>query len=51
MSQYIISLNNVGKVKCDIASYLSSYLKESMLQAQLEFVCAFVIEYYDSHVH
>ena len=51
MSQYIINLNNVGKVKCDIASYLISYLKETMLRAQLEFVCAFVTEYYDSHFH
>ena len=49
MSLYIIDTNNVGKTKCNIASYLNSYLNEDMLRAQLLFVCAFVTEYYDIH--
>lgn len=33
--QYITDLNNIGKVKNDIASYLYSYLHEDMLLAYL----------------
>ena len=49
MCQYICDLNNVGKVKNDIASYLYSYLNEDMLVAYLYFVCAFVDEFFDPH--
>ena len=49
MCQYICDLNNVGKVKNDIASYLYSYLNEDMLMAYLYFVCAFVDEFFDPH--
>lgn len=49
ISQYIINKYNAGTNRNDIASYLNSYLKEGMLHAQLEFVCAFVNEIYDHH--
>ena len=49
MCQYICDLNNVGKVKNDIASYLYSYLDEDILMAYLYFVCAFVDEFFDPH--
>ena len=48
MCQYICDLNNVGKVKNDIASYLYSYLKENMLMAYL-YLCAFVDTFFDPH--
>ena len=47
--QYICDLNNVGKIKNDIASYLYSYLNEDMLMAYLYFVCGFCDTFFDPH--
>ena len=42
-------MNNVGTSKCDIASYLFSYLNKKMLWEQLLFVHGFVSEFHDKH--
>ena len=43
-------MNNVGKNKCDIASYLYSYLKEEILYAQVLFVNRFIVGFFDKHL-
>ena len=49
MCQYICDLNNVGKVKNDIASYLYSYLNEDMIMSYLYIVCALGEDFFDPH--
>ena len=49
VSQYIIDIANVCTSTNDTASYLYSYLNKDVLYAQILFINAYIIEFYDKY--